>query len=110
MKSLTTVERMKRSKEQSAAQQYITTIQGRVMEVTHRLQPMQEESCVVFEEIEGQGSKLDQVVVTVEQCLEGTITEKLIQEFTKQEAQVKQQVEVARAKLEAFEASLPRSE
>jgi hypothetical protein len=35
----------------------------------------------------------------VEQCLEGPVTEKVIQEFVEQEALVKQQVEVARAKL-----------
>jgi hypothetical protein len=110
MKSLTAVERMKRSQEQRTAQQQITAIQGRVMEVTQRLQPVQEEACTVFEEIEGQGSQLDQVVATVEQCLEGPVTEKMIQEFTEQEAQAKQQVEAARAKLEAFEAALPRSE
>jgi hypothetical protein len=46
------------------------------MEVTQRLQSVQEEACVVFEEIEGQGSQLNQVVVTVEQCLEGHVTER----------------------------------
>jgi hypothetical protein len=38
------------------------------------------------------------------------VTEKVLQEFSKQEALAKQQVEAARAKLEAFEAKLPRSE
>jgi hypothetical protein len=33
----------------------------------------------VFEEIEGQGSQLDQVVATVEQCLEGPVTVQIIQ-------------------------------
>jgi hypothetical protein len=65
---------------------------------------------MVFEEIEGQGLQLDQVVATVEQCLEGPFIEKMIQEFVEQEAQVKKQVEAARAKLEAFEVALPRSE
>jgi hypothetical protein len=51
------------------------------MEATQRLQLVQEESCVMFEEIEGQGSQLDQVVVIVEQCLEGLVREKLIQDF-----------------------------
>jgi hypothetical protein len=46
----------------------------------------------------------------VEQCLEGPVTEKVIQEFTEKEALAKQQVEAARAKLEAFEVELPRSE
>jgi hypothetical protein len=31
-----------------------------------KIQPMQEEACKVFGEIEGQGSKLNQVVATVE--------------------------------------------
>jgi chromosome segregation ATPase len=81
MKSLTAVERMKRSQEQRTVQQQITAIQGRVMEVTQKLQPVQDEACKVFEEIEGQGSQLDQVVATVEQCLEGPVTEKMIQEL-----------------------------
>jgi len=51
------------------------------MEVTQRLQPVQEEAYTFFEEVEGQGSELEQVVTTVEQCLEGPITKKLIQEF-----------------------------
>jgi hypothetical protein len=46
----------------------------------------------------------------VEQLLEGPVTEKVIQEFIEQEALAKQQVKVARAKLEAFKAALPRSE
>jgi len=37
------------------------------MEITQRLQPVQEEACAVFDEIEGQGSQLYQVVATVEQ-------------------------------------------
>jgi hypothetical protein len=50
------------------------------------------------------------VVATVEQRLEGIVIKQVIQEFVEQEALVKQQVEVARAKLEAFEAVLPKSE
>jgi hypothetical protein len=50
------------------------------------------------------------MVMIVEQPLEGLVTEQVIQEFTEQEALAKQQVEAARAKLEAFEAALPRSE
>jgi hypothetical protein len=109
MKLLTAVERMKRSQEQRAVQQQITAIQGRVMEVTQKLQPVQDEACKVFEEIEGQGSQLDQVVATVEQCLEGPVTEKMIQELAEQEAQAKQQVEAARVKLEAFEADIAQT-
>jgi hypothetical protein len=110
MNSLTTVERMKRSQEQRVAQKQITAIQGRVMEVTQRIQQVREEAYVVFEEIEGQRSQLDQVIATMEHRLEGLVTEKMIQEFVEQEAQAKQQVEAAQAKLEAFEATLPRSE
>jgi hypothetical protein len=110
MKLLTTVERMKRSQEQHTVQQQITSLQGRVMEVTQKLQPVQEEACQMFEEIDGQGSQLDQVVASVEQHLEGPVTEKMIQELTEQEAQAKQQVEAARVKLEAFEAALTRPE
>jgi hypothetical protein len=80
------------------------------MEVTQKLQPVQDEACKVFEDIDGQGSKLDQVVAIVEQHLEGPVIEKTIQELVEQEAQEKQQVEVARVKLEAFEAALSRPE
>ena len=79
------------------------------MEVTQRLQLVQEEACVVFENIEGQVSEMDQVVALVEQHLEGPVTEKMIQEFIEQDAHAKKQVEVARDKLKAFEAALPIS-
>jgi hypothetical protein len=46
----------------------------------------------------------------VEQRLEGPVTEKVIQDFTEQEALEKKQVEVARAKLEAFKENFSRSE
>jgi hypothetical protein len=52
------------------------------MEVTQSIRPVQDEDCVMFEEIEGKGSQLDQVVAIVEQCLEGPVIEKLIEEFT----------------------------
>jgi hypothetical protein len=50
------------------------------------------------------------VVTTVEKCLERPVIEKVLQEFSKKEALAKQQVEAARAKLEAFEVELPISE
>jgi hypothetical protein len=53
---------------------------------------------------------LEQVVIAVEQRLEGPVNEAVIQEFIEQEALVHQQVKVARAKIKAFEAQLPRSE
>ena len=71
---------------------------------------MQDEACTVFEEIEGQGSQLDQVVATVEQRLENPVTKKTIQKLVEQEAQAKQQVEAARVNLEAFKVALPRPE
>jgi rRNA processing protein Krr1/Pno1 len=57
---------------------------------------MQDAACILFEEIEGRGAELKQVVTIVEQCLEGPVTEKVIQYFTEQEALAKQQVEEAR--------------
>jgi hypothetical protein len=110
LKLLSPIERMKRSQEQCTTQQLILTTQNRVMEVTQKLQPSQEAAYLLFEEIEGQGTVLEQVVVTVEQQLEGPISEVVIQEFAEQEAVAQRQVEAARAKLETFEAKLPRPE
>jgi hypothetical protein len=73
MNLLTMVERMKRSQEQRVVQQKIIVLHDRVMEFVQKLQPMQDEACKVFEEIKGQSSQLDQVVPSVEQCLEGPI-------------------------------------
>jgi hypothetical protein len=52
-----------------------------MMEVTQKLQPVRDEAYKVFKEIDGQGSQLDQVVATVEQILEGPVTEKTVQEL-----------------------------
>jgi hypothetical protein len=70
---------------------------------------VQDEAYTLFE-VKGQGSQLEQVVTTVEQHLEGLVTEQVIQEFAKQEALEKQQVDVDRHKLEALEVLFPRSE
>jgi hypothetical protein len=51
------------------------------MEVTQRLQPVQDEACQLFEEIEGRGAELEQVVIVVKQFLEGPVNETVIQEF-----------------------------
>jgi hypothetical protein len=110
LKLLSAVERMKISQEQCMAQQQVHAIQRKVMEVTQKLQPVQDAACLLFEEIEGRGAELEQVVTSVEQCLEGPVNEAVIQEFVEQEALAQQQVEAARAKLEAFEAELPRPE
>jgi hypothetical protein len=80
------------------------------MEVTQKLYLSQEVAYLLFEEIEGQGTLLEQVVVTVEKQLEGPISEVVVQEFTEQEAVVQRQVEAARSKLKTFEAKLRRPE
>jgi hypothetical protein len=53
------------------------------MEVTQRLQPIQDEACQLFAEIEGRGTELEQVITTAEQRLEGPVNEAVIQEFTR---------------------------
>jgi hypothetical protein len=83
-------------------------LQRKVMEVTQQLQLVQDKACMLFTEVESQGVELEQVVVTTEQCIEGAVNDAVIQEFTKQEATTKLQVEVAQAKIEVFEAELIR--
>ena len=51
------------------------------MEVTQRLQPIQDEAFQLFAEIKGRGVELEQFVTTAEQRLEGPINEVVIQEF-----------------------------
>jgi hypothetical protein len=80
------------------------------MEVTQKLQSIQEATYLLFEEIEGRGTLLEQVVVTVKQQLEGPINEVVVQDFTEKEVVALQQVEVARSKLEALEVELIRLE
>jgi hypothetical protein len=65
------------------------------MEVTQRLQPIQDEACQLFSKIEGRGEELEQVVTAAEQRLEGPINEAVIQEFVEQEAMAQQQVKAA---------------
>jgi hypothetical protein len=45
---LSVIERMKRSQEQCTAQQKVHTIQVKVMEMTQRIQPIQDEACQLF--------------------------------------------------------------
>jgi hypothetical protein len=85
---LSTFERMKRSQEQRTAQQRVHTIQSKFMEVTQRLQPIQDKYFQLFEEIEGRRTELENIVVVVEQRLEGPINETVIQKFLEQEALV----------------------
>jgi hypothetical protein len=80
------------------------------MEVTQRLQLVQDEAYQLFKEIEGQGEELEQVVIATEQRLEGPLNEAVIQEFAEQEALAQKQVKEAQAKLEAFETELHRLE
>jgi type II secretory pathway predicted ATPase ExeA len=101
---------MKRSHEKHTTQQQIHTIQSKVMDITQRLQPVQDKACLLFTEVESQGAELEQVVIIAEHNLEGLMNDAVIQEFTKQEATKNQQVEAARAKLKAFEAELGRPE
>jgi predicted nucleic acid-binding Zn-ribbon protein len=61
LKPLSVVERMKRSQEQRTAQQQIHTIQSRVMEVTQRLQPVQDKAYQLFTEVEGQEEELSRL-------------------------------------------------
>jgi hypothetical protein len=79
------------------------------MEVTQRLQPVQNKAHQLFTEIEGRGAELEQVVTAVEQHLEGHVNEAVIQEFVEQEVVAQQQVEEAQAKLEALEEELVQS-
>jgi hypothetical protein len=44
----------------------------------------------LFEEIEGRGAEMEQVVTAVEQCLKGPINEEIIQEFVEQETLAQQ--------------------
>jgi hypothetical protein len=48
------------------------------MEVNERLQPVQDAACQLFEEIEGRGAKLEQVVTSVEQRLEGPMNKEVL--------------------------------
>jgi exonuclease VII large subunit len=52
LKSLSPIEKMKRSFKQLIAQQQIHVIQRKVMEVTRKLQPLQDKACQLFIEIE----------------------------------------------------------
>jgi hypothetical protein len=56
------------------------------MEVTQRLQPVQDKAYQLFTEVEGQGAELEQVVTTFEQRLEEPINDEVIQDFVEQEA------------------------
>jgi hypothetical protein len=45
---------------------------------------------MLFSEIKSQGAKLEKVIITAEQCLEGPINDRVILAFTQQEATMKQ--------------------
>jgi predicted RNase H-like HicB family nuclease len=63
------------------------------MEVTQRLQPIQDEPYQLFSEIEGQGATPKEVVTAAKQCLEGHVNEAIIQEFVEKKVMEQQQVE-----------------
>jgi hypothetical protein len=69
---------------------FILLLRGPVFLTTQRLQPIQDEYCLLFEEIEGRSVELEQVVTTVEHCLEGPVNEAFIQEFVEKEALAQQ--------------------
>jgi hypothetical protein len=79
------MEIMKRSQDKHTEKQQIHTIQRIFMEVTQRIQPIQEKAYQLFIEVEGQGAEIDQFVTTTEQRLEGPINDVFIQEFIEQE-------------------------
>ena len=66
LKSLCSVDRIKRSHEKCTTQQQINMIQSKVMEVTQQLQPVQDKACILFSKIKIQGEELKQVVITAE--------------------------------------------
>ena len=53
-------------------------LQSKVMEVSQRIQPIQEKACQLFIKVEIQGVELEQVVNTTKQRLEGLVNEALI--------------------------------
>ena len=60
-------------------------LQSKVMEVSQRIQPLQEKACQFFTEVESQTSELEQVVITIEQSMEGPVNDTVIHDFTEQE-------------------------
>ena len=51
------------------------------MEITQKLQLLQDKAYQLFIEVESKGAELEQVVTTTEQCLEGPLNDAVIQEF-----------------------------
>ena len=83
LKALLCIERMKISQEKLTAQHQIHTIQRKVMEVTQWIQPMKDKACQLFKEVESRGAELEQVVIAIEQCLEGSVNDAVIWQFIK---------------------------
>ena len=78
IKTLSPVKRMNRFAEQCTAQQQVHTLQSKVMEVSQQLHSIQEKECQLFVELESEGVELEQVFITVEQCLEGPLNDTVI--------------------------------
>ena len=53
-------------------------LQSKVMEVSQRIQPVQEKACQLFTEVESHAANLEHVVITVEQCMEGPLNDAVI--------------------------------
>jgi hypothetical protein len=62
LNALSVVERMKQSQEKHTAQQQIHMMESKVIEVTQRLQLVQDRAYQLFTEIESRGAEVEQVV------------------------------------------------
>jgi hypothetical protein len=63
------------------------------MEITQKLQLVQDKAYQLFTEVEGKGEKLEKVSTAVEQHLEGPVNDAVIQEFVEQGLVAQQQFE-----------------
>jgi hypothetical protein len=79
LKALSIIDRMKRSYEQRTTQHQVHMLQSKGIEVTKQLQPVQDQACLLFTEVESQGVELEQVILSAEQRLEGSVNDALIQ-------------------------------
>ena len=80
------------------------------MEITQKLQPVQDKAYQLFIEVESQGAELEKVVTIAEQHLEGFVNDVVIQKFIEQKVVAQKQVEETQATPKDFEEELPRPE
>jgi hypothetical protein len=76
------------------------------MEVTQRLQPVQDKAYQLFTEVEGQGEELEKVVNAAEQCLEGPVNDEVIQYFAEQEVHSTTRIQRSSSQARGFQAEL----